>query len=191
MTNRSGKLPDLIIENCRILFRNFSGAEKQFNTPGSRNFCLPLEPDVADQMAKDGWNVKLLKARGEDEEPTPYIQVAVNYKGRPPRIVMVTSKGKTPIGEDMVSVLDWAEFDNIDLIINPYHWSVNGKSGVKAYLKSGFFTLHEDELERKYADIEYIGGPSSAQDNLLEAGRTPLEITDGREDDIMDAELVY
>ena len=41
----------------------------------------------------------------------------------------------------------------MDLTLNPYAWEVNGKTGVKAYLKSIFVTIVEDDLDRKYADV--------------------------------------
>ena len=107
-------------------------------------------------MAKDGWNVKWLKPRDEDEKEQAYLTVAVNFKGRPPRVVMVTSRGRTPLGEEDVEVLDWADISNVDMIVRPYEWAVNGKTGIKAYLKSIFVTINEDELELKYADVDQI-----------------------------------
>lgn len=146
-----------VFENVQIVFRNFSGKEGKYNREGDRNFALLLDQEVAANMYEDGWNVKELKPRDEDESPQPYIQVAVNFRGRPPKIVLVTSKGKTTIDESMVDILDWAEIDSVDLILNPYEWEVNGKSGIKAYLKSMYVTLHEDELDLKYADVPDTG----------------------------------
>lgn len=145
----------LLMEDAQILFRNFAGAEKTFNSAGDRNFCVLLNPRLADKLRAEGWNVKTLKAREEGEEPQPYLQVAVNYKkGRPPRCVMITSRGRTDLGADEVEIFDWADIKKVDLILNPYPWDVNGNKGVKAYLKSIFVTLNEDELELKYADVQ-------------------------------------
>jgi hypothetical protein len=147
------KMNSITLENVRILFRNFIGAEGKYNRAGARNFCAVLPNDIADLMERDGWNVKTLKAREEGDEPLRYIKCSVNYNGRPPRIVMITSRGKTHLGEDMVSVLDWAEITNVDLIINPFEWDINGSTGVSAYVQSAYVTISEDELEKKYLDV--------------------------------------
>lgn len=142
---------EFMIEDAKLIFRNFAGKESQFNREGSRNFCVLLPPDVAEDMANDGWNIKTLQAREEGDEDSFYIQVEVGYKNRPPRVVMITSNARTNLGEDEVEVLDWADVQTVDLIARAYEWTVNGKSGIKAYLKSLFITIEEDALERKYA----------------------------------------
>ncbi len=85
------------------------------------------------------------------DDGTIYIQVSVNFKNRPPRVIMITSASRNQLAEESVSVLDWAEIRVADLIARGYDWTVNGKSGTKAYLQSLFVTIEEDELERKYA----------------------------------------
>lgn len=158
----------LVMQDARIIFRNFAGKEGMYNAEGDRNFCLLLEPDVAEAMAKDGWNIKTLKAREEGDEPQPYVQVSVKYRGRngnavrPPSIVMVTSRGKTSLSEDEVELIDWVDIANVDLIIRPFSWSVNGKSGIKAYLKSLYITIQEDALQLKYADVPELGHEARA-----------------------------
>ena len=145
------------IEDARIIFRNFAGKEGQFNREGDRNFAVLLEPELSEAMGQDGWNIKILKAREEDDEPQPYIQVSVSFgKGRPPRVVMISSRGRTNLSHDEVEILDWADIKKVDLILNPYEWAVSGNTGVKAYLKSLFVTINEDELDLKYADIDEI-----------------------------------
>lgn len=143
-----------------IRFRNFAGKEGRYNKAGDRNFCLLLNPEDADEMLKDGWNVRFLDPRDEGDEPTPYIQIKVGFggKGRPPKIVLVTKRGKTQVDEDTVNTLDWAEIEKADISINPYHYEVNGKSGVKAYLKTMYVTIAEDDFEERYYDV-----PDSAQ----------------------------
>lgn len=148
----------VIMEGVRIIFRNFSGKEGQYNREGDRNFAVLLDEKTADLMAADGWNVKMLKPRDDDEGETPaqaYLPVAVNFRGRPPRIVMITSHNRTTLDESQVETLDWVDIINVDLIVRPYEWTVNGKSGIKAYLQSMYITIEEDPLEAKYSELEH------------------------------------
>lgn len=146
----------VMMENVRIIFRNFAGKEDKYNREGDRNFSVLLDDDVAEAMAKDGWNVKWLQAREEGDKDQAYLQVAVKYgtKARPPRVVMVTSRGRTGLSEEDLELLDWADISNVDLIVRPYEWAVSGNTGIKAYLQSMFVTIQEDPLELKYADVD-------------------------------------
>lgn len=161
MVEPKKRMSSVTLEDVRIAFRNFSGVEGRFNPPGKRNFLALLPDDIANLMAEDGWKIGHLKSRDEDEEPQAFLPVAVSFANRPPRIVMITSRGKTPLDEGMVSLLDWAEILKVDLIVRPYQWDVSGKSGIKAYVQSMFITLFEDELERKYIDV-----PDSAANSM-------------------------
>lgn len=153
----------ITIENADIAFRNFAGREGQYNAEGDRNFCIILDQENANLLSKEGWNVKSLKPRDEGDAPRFYIQVSVNFKGRPPKLSMVNSKGRTIITESECEILDWVDIKQADVILNPYEWTVNGKSGVKAYLKNLVVVMDEDELDLKYGDIPVVGEEEELQ----------------------------
>lgn len=144
---------NIVIENAKIGFRNFSGEAGKFNPAGQRNFCVFLDVELGKVLESDGWNVRWLQPREESEEPKPYLQVKVSFDNIPPKVVLVTKKGKTLLEESTVNILDWAEIASVDLTIRPYNWSVSGKEGVKAYVKNMYVTIVEDEFESKYYDV--------------------------------------
>lgn len=176
-TDNSGTV---VMEDATIIFRNFKGAESQYNREGDRNFCVILDPEVAVDMLEDGWNVKQLKDRDDDTPGDYYLQVSIGFKGRPPVLALKSSQGRVNLGQHECEILDWVDIQRVDIIIRPYNWSVNGNTGVKAYLKTLFLTMNEDYLELKYADVPMA--------------TAPLEIEQGGnqspDEDIVDAELV-
>ena len=150
------------VEDARLIFRNFSGQGSQYNREGDRNFAVVLDHETAEQMLADGWNVKYREPRDDGDEPLAFVSVAVNFKGRHPRVVLLTSGNRTQLDEKTVGVVDQVDIETADLICRGYQWEMNGKSGVKAYLQTLFVTIREDDLERKYNINAHP--PSSSED---------------------------
>lgn len=155
------KVSNIIMEDARLIFRNFSGREEKYNRAGDRNFCVFIDdPEMAKQLTDDGWNIRVMPPREEGDEPRYYLQVAVSFKNFPPKVFMITRKKKTPLNEETIASLDYAEIRAVDLTIRPYSWVIqegtkNEKSGIKAYLKTMYITIEEDEFAAKYASEEY------------------------------------
>jgi hypothetical protein len=143
------------IENARIGFRNFEGREGMYNKAGERSFAVFLDRQFAEELAAEGWNVKFPKEQEgrvdpDEEARDPYLQVSVSFDYYPPNVFLISNENPTRLTEEEVATLDWAEIEMVDLVIRPYEWSVNRNSGIKAYLKSGYFTIVSDKFAQKY-----------------------------------------
>ena len=160
-SNRTNRL---YVGNAQICMVNFRGEERRnkrtgeiVNAEGDRNFCIRLDPDKAKELRLAGWNVKPYFSVGNEERLVPdfeYLPVTVEFKQYPPNIYVISGNKKTKLDEDLIGDLQGKEFENIDLVINPYHWQRGNNSGIKAYLYKGWFTLLLDEFDQKYAHLD-------------------------------------
>lgn len=168
---------NLMIENGRIMWRNFSGAAGRFNQEGERFFTLFLNHDDAPALEADGWPVKYLKPReGEDELPQPFLRVKIKFstnpKAKPTLLVMITGKNKTQLPPEMAAVLDYVDIEKADLSIRKWAGNFNGNDFVSVYLNSIYVTIRQDALEIKYADYDEVSleEATGGEQRSLEAG---------------------
>lgn len=142
---------NIVLRNTKVIWRNFAGAEGKFNRAGDRNFTVVIEDlDLANNLIASGWNLKA----GKPDESTGmideyFLKVSVSYKYRGPRIRLIRPDGIVEIEESTADILDYADFDRVDLNIAPYHWEVNGTTGIKAYLESAKFWIKVDPLDEE------------------------------------------
>lgn len=147
------KIEPLQIEGAQLIFKNFSGKGTQFNREGDRNFCVLIDDsDYAHFLLEQGWNVKSLQAREEGEEPSYYISVKINYNSEVggPKVYLIVDGKKRELNEETIGLVDDIDIQSCDLIVNAYQWEVNGKSGIKGYLKTAYIVMQQDRFAAKY-----------------------------------------
>lgn len=148
---------EAIIRNANICSRNFSGRAGRYNKEGERSFTIILDEEQGEAMIADGWNVKKKDGREPGDPPRYYLGVSVSFSNPryQPTLVMVTSSNKVVLNEETCGRLDGGQFEKIDISLNGRVWeAADGKTGIKAYLKSGYFTIVEDKLAEEYGMYE-------------------------------------
>lgn len=140
----------LQIDDCRIIFRNFAGKADKYNHEGDRNFALVIPDDeTAAALTEAGWNVTVKPPREEGEEPLRFLKVKVKFNDHGPAIYLRTNGSQNRLDEESVGMLDNIDILSVDMDIRPYHWEVNGKSGVSAYLQSMLVTQRVDRFAER------------------------------------------
>lgn len=146
----------LQINDARIVFRNFRGEGGPYNREGDRNFALVIpNKDIADELIKDGWNVKIKEAREEGDQPFIFLTVKVKFNDIGPHIYLKTGNAVNKLDEETVSCIDDIDIRSVNLDISPYDWEINGKTGRTAYLQSMEIIQEIDRFAARYAEEEH------------------------------------
>lgn len=145
----------LQIDDARIIFKNFEGRGDKFNREGDRNFSLLIEdPNTADALIKEGWNVKIKESRDEDEPPFMRLPVKVKFTDYGPNVYLITNGRRNELDEESIACLDNIEIESVDLDIRPYDWEVNGRTGRTAYLQAMQVTQRVNRFDAHYAESQ-------------------------------------
>ena len=141
----------LQIDDAKIIFKNFEGRGDKFNRAGDRNFSLLIEdPNTADALVKEGWNVKIKPGRDEDEEPFMRLPVKVKFTEYGPNVYLRTGDRVNKLDEESISCLDDIDIESVNMDIRPYDWEVNGRTGRTAYLQSMEVIQRIDRFSARY-----------------------------------------
>lgn len=145
----------LQIDDAKIIFKNFEGRGDKFNREGDRNFSLLIQdPDTADALIREGWNVKIKDARDEDEGPFMRLPVKVKFSEYGPRVYLKSSKPEPiELDEESIGMLDQIDIESVDMDIRPFDWEVNGRTGRTAYLQSMHVVQRIDRFAARYAGL--------------------------------------
>ena len=150
----------LQIDDAKIIFKNFSGRGDKFNREGDRNFSLLIEdPDTADALIKEGWNVRIKDSRDEDEPPFMRLPVKIKFTDYGPNVYLITGDRRNELDEESISCLDNIDIESVDMDIRPYDWEVNGRTGRTAYLQSMEVIQRIDRFSARYKDNRNDDGP--------------------------------
>lgn len=163
MANQS----QITLENVRVIYPNFAGRESEYNTKGSREFGIALDPALAEELASQGLNVKF---PSEDKPNRPAYLPATLSNGpeiQPWIKLVLVNQGKGTIlnnaDTNQLAMLDEVTAGALaNVIINPYNWSAAGRTGIKAYVNKLY--VYIDDIEPSLApakdkfeqDIEFI-----------------------------------
>lgn len=170
-------MDNLKIENAHIIYKNFAGNRDQYH-PGRRSFSVVLEEADANILEADGWNVRHRPSKADPDEIIHTLPVEARFDNFPPRVVMIgeTSKRVTFLDENTIGQLDTAAIKNFDLLISPSRWTAAGKTGIKAYLKTAYVTIEEDDLDMKYAAL--LSSYAKALSEKLDTPEEPEDDSD-------------
>lgn len=167
--DKSGTRDDkftIVMENAKILFKNFSGAEKTYNgsiinEAGKRNICVSIDnPECADWLRDHGVTVKTTKG-SENYDPEDYVPVHLGYKF-PPVIKRHAGRTTVSLNEETVGQLDQERILCADLVINPSPRK-NG-DGLKCWLRSAHFEVEDDPFAYKYSEEDMA--MAAAEDDI-------------------------
>ena len=146
----------LQIDDARITFRNFAGAEKEFNREGDRNFSWVIDDqDLANRLIEDGWNVRIRPPRDEGGEPFIHLPVKVQFGTPFPLTIKLVRPGMKPLelDEDSVKCLDHMDIERIDMDIRPHDWVINeGKPSEKRGRSAKLQTMYVTQSVNRFAE---------------------------------------
>ena len=165
---------ELVVEHAAIMFTNFSGKPTKFNQEGGRRtFELVLSERVAIALIGDGWNVKTIKGK-HDDDPTLYVtEIVVRPAGRLSIFLCEEIGGKKyrwKVKNDEIGRLDDYQYSDVALLIQPYVHGRENSAGskIKGYLRqANFVKVNEDFFKDQFADYCYGEQPETPAEEIV------------------------
>ena len=152
----------IMIDDARLIYKNFRGEGSKYNREGDRNFAVLIDDEsIAKQLCEHvnemgaPWNVKIKPPREEGDMPFMYLPVKVQFNDRGPNVYLVSGTRRNVLSPATVGMLDQIEIESVNLDIRPYDGVINGKPFRAAYLQSIEVHQRIDRFAAQYAEEEY------------------------------------
>ena len=154
---------ELVVEHAAILWTNFSGNPTKYRTDGGRRtFDLVLSGPVAAMLVGEGWNVKTISGRNQDD-PTIYVtEIVVNPSAGLGIFLCEEVEGKKTrrrLNPEEYASLDNYQYSDIAVLIHPYCHGRDNSAGtkIKGYLRQMNLVKINDDFFREQFK-EYAAG---------------------------------
>ena len=158
---------ELVVENAVIMWTNFGGNPTKFNPAGGkRTFDLVLSDRIGMMLDSDGWNVKTIKGKNDDDSTMFITEIGVNPRSDVSVYLCEEVNGKKyrfRVKPEDFGVLDNYQYSDVALLIRPYLHGRQNSAGstIKGYLKQmNLVRQNEDYFHDKYADYANQESPS-------------------------------
>ena len=127
----------LLVDDAKIIYKNFAGRGSDYNKEGDRNFSLVIPQEFVEGLLADGWNVKekVSQSTGEKFYVMPVTVRYFDENGDGCDAVMKANGSKIILNPDTIGQLDRADIVRCDMDIRPYFWKYGNKSGKSAQLE--------------------------------------------------------
>lgn len=147
----------IVLENTNFIFEtNLSGdpARDRFHSLGRKcNIIIP-NPEMAQAMIADGFNVKATNPRPDEDPstfvPTFFVSTNTNYECKyPPRIFLVAGDNPPALmSPETVGIIDTIRVANVDAVLNVRAW----EKGKTLYVNTMYVVqdLTSDPFAGKY-----------------------------------------
>lgn len=137
-------IESIVIQDPKIVSKNFSGKVDKHNPRGWRCFSVVIEKEsLLEQLRANNWPIRVYYRKKFEEGETResdkkyYIRVYVNYNYKKKPIIMVQGEnGPRNLSESEIDKLDKFEFNVSNMVIRTKELeNIKGEKRVLAFLK--------------------------------------------------------
>lgn len=162
MELRFAKNGNVMIDDVRLIWKNFEGRKEVYNEKDKRNFTFVIPNlELANELINDvnqygkGWNVRIKDPEEPGGDPFITMKVNVSFTGRGPNVYLISGNNRVKLDEESIGMLDNIRLASASFDIRPY--DDVGRFGPfrSAYLVAMEVTQELDRFEAQYAEEEY------------------------------------